>query len=255
MPESSKQETKTRKPYLVKIYKFYFIALLTLLVGCATTSPVVTSSLPKPPPSGFSLPPMTPVVPTGVYHSVQKGETLWKIAQAYHVPVEEIIKINRLPDPTKVKVGERIFVPTASKILDISKQPSASLSISGENFIWPARGRILAYFNEGGKEKAVNKGIDISLPEGSPVVSARSGKISFVHMRLKGLGKTIIIDHGDGYQTIYGHLSEILVTPGDQVIQGKVIAKSGNSGRTIGPSLHFEIRESHRSKNPLYYLT
>lgn len=226
--------------------------LLTFLMGCAT--PAVNSPVyPSPAIHSFSLPPTTPVTPSGIYHTVQKGETLWRIARAYQIPIEEIVKVNRLPDATKLKTSQRIFIPRAVKVVESLKETTALTLSANEGFIWPAKGRILTYFSHL-KEKSLNKGVDIALQPGTAVAAARSGKVTFAHERLKGLGKIVIVDHGDGYQTVYGHLSEILVKPGDKVDQGMVIAKSGNTGRNLGASLHFEIREDHKPKNPLHYL-
>ena len=232
------------------------LVCLITAVGCATPA-ADSSTYPLPAIHSFSLPPTTPVIPNGMYHTVQKGETLWRIARAYQIPAEEIVRINRLPDVKKLKTGQRIFIPGATKILENPENPIEETTLSGvpanESFIWPAKGRILSYFSST-KEKSLNKGIDIALQPGAAVAAARSGKVSFAHERLKGLGKIIIVDHGDGYQTVYGHLSEILVKPGDRVDQGMVIAKSGSTGRNLGASLHFEVREDHQPKNPLHYL-
>ncbi len=250
-------EIKTGNPYrnyaIIQQYIPFCILLLGITAGCATTQPLPTSPLSNSSQPSFSLPPITPVIPRGVYHTLKKGETLWRIARAYQIPTQEIVKVNRLPDATKLKTGQRIFIPGAVKVLENPEETTASNVPANESFIWPAKGRILSYFSNL-KEKSFNKGIDIALQPGTAVTAARSGKVSFAHERLKGLGKIIIVDHGDGYQTVYGHLSEIWVKPGDKVDQGMVIAKSGSTGRNLGASLHFEVREDHQPKNPLHYL-
>ena len=100
-----------------------FVCLITA-TGCATySSPTMA------PPSStfhsFSLPPTTPATPNGIYHTVQKGETLWRIARVYQIPTEEIVKMNRLPDATKLKTGQRIFIPGASQALEIQEEATA----------------------------------------------------------------------------------------------------------------------------------
>ena len=121
-------------------------------------------------------------------------------------------------------------------------------------FVWPARGYIIAGF--GVKiDKVINKGVDIKIDEGSVVRAARAGKIVYCDKRQKGFGKTVIIDHGNGYQTVYAFNSEILVKTGDAVGQNDAIARSGSTGRTHEPSLHFEIRRNGMPQNPIVYLS
>ena len=231
------------------------ILVSVIFFGCATSHVAAPANSYVTQQPGFSLPSTVSIIPSGVYHFVKKGETIWRIARAYQVSPEEIIRVNRLPDATKIKTGQRIFIPGASGVVESAEKALHSTSVGqNEDFIWPAKGKILGYFDEKGKEKNINKGINIGLSVGTPIVAVRAGKVSFVHERLKGLGKTVIVEHGDGYQTVYGHLSEVLVIPGEMVEQGKTIGRSGNTGRTMGPSLHFEIRRAHRPKNPLYYL-
>ena len=86
------------------------------------------------------------------------------------------------------------------------------------------------------------------------VAASRGGKISFVDENMKGFGKTIIIDHDDGYSTVYAYNSQILVRVDQEVEKGTVIAKAGQSGRAASPRLHFEIRKKHEPQNPFYFL-
>ena len=119
-------------------------------------------------------------------------------------------------------------------------------------FIWPVRGDVIVGFGTTGKTKS--KGIDIRTYEGAPVLAAKSGRIVYCDSRLKGFGNTVIIDHGNGLQTVYAYNSEILVKLGDTVDQGSVIAKAGSTGRSDGASLHFEVRKNSEPQNPRNYL-
>jgi murein DD-endopeptidase MepM/ murein hydrolase activator NlpD len=120
-------------------------------------------------------------------------------------------------------------------------------------FAWPVRGPITSYFGTiAGKVK--NKGIDIKSSEGSGVRAAKAGKVVFCDTQLKGFGQTIILDHGNNFQTVYSYNSAILVHVGEVVEQNMVIAKVGRSGRATEPSLHFEIRKNGVPQNPVYYL-
>ena len=86
------------------------------------------------------------------------------------------------------------------------------------------------------------------------VRASRSGKVVYRDQFMKGFGKTVILDHGDNYQTVYSYNSDILVNVGDQVAQNSVIAKVGRTGRAKDPTLHFEIRRDGEPQNPFFYL-
>jgi septal ring factor EnvC (AmiA/AmiB activator) len=121
-----------------------------------------------------------------------------------------------------------------------------------ELFAWPVRGSIITPFGLNGASRS--KGIDIRTREGSSVKAARSGRVVYCDPNMKGFGKTVIIDHGGGMQTVYAYNSEILVRVGDDVARGAVIAKAGSTGRAKEPSLHFEVRRNGEPQNPAYYL-
>ncbi len=101
--------------------------------------------------------------------------------------------------------------------------------------------------------RAFHRGVDFSLPSGSPVLATAAGKVAVVE-RQAGLGLLVKVDHGHGLQTVYGHLGRTLVRPGDVVGMGTVIARSGNSGRSTAPHLHYEVRVDGRAVNPRSYL-
>ncbi len=187
----------------------------------------------------------------GVYHRVEKGQTLWRIALIYKVGVEELARINRLPNASKIDVGQLIFIPGARQTHKITT--SSKIQKSKDIFIWPLKGRIVSYYGSK-KSNLTNKGIDIRAPQGKEIRASRDGRVSFCEEKVKGFGKTIIIDHRDGLSTVYAHNSEILVETGQEVRQNEVIAKVGSTGRATIPCLHFEIRKKHKPQNPLYYL-
>lgn len=121
-------------------------------------------------------------------------------------------------------------------------------------FMWPVKGEIASYF--GLKvDKSVNKGIDIRASEGTDVFASRAGKVVYCDSRLKGFGNTVIIDHMDGFQTVYSYNSFIAVKVGDLVEQNDIIARVGSSGRACGNMLHFEIRKNGAPQNPELYLS
>ena len=186
----------------------------------------------------------------GIYHEVQNGETLWYISKIYDVDLKSIISTNRLPNASKIEVGQLIFVP------EIQEEDRYSLSakdIKLESFIWPVKGVVVSYFGSM-RNMAKNSGIDIETRRGKTVLASRSGRVTFASDNMKGYGKTIIIDHLDGFQTVYAHNAENLVGVDREIRQGTVIAKVGKTGRVDKPTLHFEIRKNHKPQNPFYYL-
>jgi lipoprotein NlpD len=125
--------------------------------------------------------------------------------------------------------------------------------VLGESFTWPVRGMLINPYGAL-TDKIINKGIDIKAAEGALVRASRSGRVVYSDKFLKGFGKTVIIDHGDGYYTVYSYNSAILVNVGDQVAKNTAIAKVGRTGRAKTPTLHFEIRRDGEPQNPAYYL-
>lgn len=124
---------------------------------------------------------------------------------------------------------------------------------SKDSFAWPVKGVVISSF--GSKvDRSRNKGIDILVPEGSDVRASRSGRVVFCDDKFRGFGRTVVVDHGDRYETVYAYNSAILVKVGDMVGRDTVIARSGKTGRAREASLHFEIRREGRSENPLRYL-
>jgi murein DD-endopeptidase MepM/ murein hydrolase activator NlpD len=104
------------------------------------------------------------------------------------------------------------------------------------------------------KEKEKHNGVDLSAKEGTDVKAVFDGVVEKVE-NSKTLGLTLLIDHNNGYKTIYGHLSEIDVNEGEDITVGSVIAKSGNTGLSTGPHLHFEVHKENVAVNPIDYLT
>jgi murein DD-endopeptidase MepM/ murein hydrolase activator NlpD len=121
------------------------------------------------------------------------------------------------------------------------------------SFRWPVRGRVIAGF--GPKPNGLqNDGIDVSVPEGTPVKAAEDGVIAYAGNELKGYGNLVLVRHSNGFVTAYAHASEILVKRGDQVKRGQVIARSGQTGNVSSPQLHFEIRKGANPVDPTQYL-
>jgi len=122
-----------------------------------------------------------------------------------------------------------------------------------EPFIWPVNGNVAVSYGAA-TGKVVNKGIDIRAREGTAVKASRAGRVVYLDSHFRGFGKTLILDHGDGYQTVYAYNSDILVKIGDAVRRNDIIARVGRTGRAKEPMLHFEIRHDGKPENPYYFL-
>ncbi|MGB9734948.1 MAG: peptidoglycan DD-metalloendopeptidase family protein [bacterium] len=223
-------------------------------------------------------------VPYGVYHTVEKGQTLYNIAKVYNVPLEDVEKANNITDTTDLRPGEKIFIPGASKTLYVpptvktgensaneqttthknnnnvanvnkTQEPARVEHFnnrSGISFIWPLKGKILQGFNTSNGSR--HDGIDIKAPAGTPICAAANGTVIYSDDTIRGYGNMIIIKHKDGFVTVYAHNSVNLVKKNQEVKQGQIIAKVGDTGYATTPHLHFEIRLHAIPVNPLNYL-
>ena len=197
-------------------------------------------------PSSYVKPTLPPSIP-GIYHRVERGETLWKISKIYTVDLDEIVRINHIPDATTIDTGQLIFIPHRQKPQYL---PSKSLT---EDFIWPLRGRVISTFGQT-FNNMINKGLNIQSYRNSSIIASRSGKVVFYEDNFNDFGKTIIIDHGDEFSTVYARNSQVFIKVGDYVQKGTLIAKAGSTDRDKNVYLHFEIRKRHLPQNPYFYL-
>ena len=201
----------------------------------------------------------------GVLHDVQPGDTLESIAEQYSVSVETIVGYapNNLEFPYRLFPETQIMVPGAVRDVFVWTPPSlesvrgssregsgvAPLIVGTGTFIYPVNSRNFSqYFWYG------HPGVDIALPEGTGVVASDTGTVTFAGWNIYGYGNLIVINHGNGYETFYGHLSSIGVVPGQIVYQGNFIGSTGNTGNSSGPHIHFEVRINAAQDNPCFYV-
>jgi murein DD-endopeptidase MepM/ murein hydrolase activator NlpD len=178
-------------------------------------------------------------------HRVARGETLWSLARRYQVSVEQLEAANQIEDPCSLREGQELIIAANME----QAQPVAEQR--GRIFSWPLSGRITSTF--GPRDGEFHHGLDIAGDMGEVIHAARSGWVDSVGWR-SIYGKTVVLDHGNGYKTLYAHLSEYLVSQGDIVEKGQGIAKVGSSGRSTGPHLHFEVRVNNKAVDPMLYL-
>jgi murein DD-endopeptidase MepM/ murein hydrolase activator NlpD len=230
------------------------------------------------------------LVAPAVIHVVRAGQTLHSIAHVYHKPVAVIARANNLAVNARLKPGERITIPDikeASQATPARAEASASPATSSvamadpsqtarvvepaptmssqdavknaepagslPGFRWPVRGRVIAAF--GPKPNGVqNDGINLAVPEGTPIKAAEDGVVAYAGSELKGYGNLVLVRHPNGFVTAYAHASDILVKRGEAVKRGQVIGHAGQTGNVTSPQLHFEIRKGATPVDPAQYL-
>jgi murein DD-endopeptidase MepM/ murein hydrolase activator NlpD len=315
-------------------------ALALVLAGCPASraalrpppradaaAPAPRAEAPLPPPS--SRTPPVPLVAEhqhdepaleGIVHVVKRGETVYRIARAYAIDPADLMETNGISDPRSVAVGAELFVPGATREVEVPSAPvpgdpahpgqpasrtssssssssssppsstttststspptdtgpsshtpapspapapsphtaavptaPAALTRNGKEAVlgWPLKG--VLYGRYGVRAGQRHDGIDIAAPEGTVVNAAAAGTVIYAGEQ-SGYGAIVILRHENGLVTLYAHNSRLLVDEGARVHRGDAIARVGQTGRTTGPHLHFEVREGTRPRNPLLYL-
>ncbi len=187
---------------------------------------------------------------TTAAYLVQRGDTLWSIAQRYHTTCQELLELNPSLSADSLKAGENISLPSAS----VREIPASSVSRQrsySSPYAWPLVGIITSPFGE--RELGGHHGIDIAGDTGDSVRASAAGTVRKAEYH-DIYGNMILLDHENGQQTLYGHLSKIMVEPGETVSRGQVIGAVGSTGFSTGPHLHFEIRLNEMAVNPVPYL-
>jgi lipoprotein NlpD len=229
-------------------------------------------------------------IPAGRYHLVRAGETGIAIARAYGVNWSRIVTANDLSEPYSLRVGMRVLIPgvpgassaaerAAAFRLDVDDivtggepalainqrparptsspsrvLPSTAAIVAPEQlrggFVWPVHGRVVARFGPGATGEKYN-GIKIAVPLDTPIRAAADGVVAYTGSEVPTLGGLVILKHGGGWATVYGHASQLLVQRGQSVKRGQTIAMSGDSGFADRPEVHFEIRKGRTPVDPI----
>lgn len=204
----------------------------------------------------LSIPPVA-----GLVHKVEKGDTLTSIGQKYDVPVQAIADFNYLLDTTNLALGTDLVIPGGKvpKVVPIvpvytgvpSTGDSQEVSANKGLCVWPTTVRIITqYFSW------YHNGLDVATPSGlgmPPLLSCAGGTVIRAGWDPFGLGLHVRIDHGNGYETVYGHMSRIDVSYGQKVGRGEIIGLMGNTGRSTGPHVHFMVKYNGVAQNPLNF--
>jgi murein DD-endopeptidase MepM/ murein hydrolase activator NlpD len=173
------------------------------------------------------------------------------VAQA--VPAPPATKMAAVTTDTQQKA--RLAQATTVEETPAAESPIKAAEATGAlpTFRWPVRGKVTIGYGAKTNGKA-NDGINVAVPEGTPVKAAEDGVVAYSGNELKGYGNLVLVRHSNGYVTAYAHASELLVKRGDTIKRGQIIAKSGQSGEVGSPQLHFEIRKGSTPVDPLQFL-
>lgn len=204
----------------------------------------------------------------GVYHVVRKGDTIAGLSRMYGVSTATIKKWNAKEVEEGLPVGATVYLPGAKppkaiKPVGVPGEAKPEKVVSfrpkpgPEKFQWPVQGTVLSRF--GMRSGRLHTGVDLAAPQGTPIHAARGGKVIYAG-QMNGYGNVVILDHLDGYFSVYGHNSENLVSvtkgaAAPMVRAGQVIARVGQTGNATRPHVHFEIRRSNDAMDPLPLLS
>ena len=231
---------------------------------------------------------ITACAPTGIYHTVKPGQTLYRIALTYDIDEARLARINNIRDPKQLKVNQKVYIPGITQLRKVPatavaskptprparqataaqkstattnkqktsaktavRKPTSSKPQKGL-FVWPVQGKIINKFGKQGEK--VYKGIEISVAKGTSVKASASGKVIYSGDGIPGYGKLVILEHSDSYFSVYGYNQKTLVKKDAFVGQGEKIALSGIPPNGQSPRLHFEIRKGKSAVNPILYL-
>ncbi|MBN1180153.1 MAG: peptidoglycan DD-metalloendopeptidase family protein [Anaerolineae bacterium] len=209
----------------------------------------------------------------GVYHTVSAGETIASIAQDYGVDIGTLYnEWNHLTPNQPLQDGMSLVIPGGTRDFIVWQLPTFS-SLAGSAaydsgvcalpatgvrgngwFTWPTDSRRISGWVFHDPRNPPHAGIDIGLYTGDPLYAADNGVVRYAGWSNAGYGYLVVLDHGNGYQTYYAHMSAIWVVCGQSVYQGTAIGAGGNTGWSTGPHLHFEVRYEGIPQDPFYYL-
>lgn len=198
---------------------------------------------------------------SGVTHKVTAGDTIYSVAKTYQANAQAIIDFpfNDIGDNFQLSTGEVLIIPDGAPPKEAKPAPTQYLASEKQNitiadlgtarFIWPASGGLTQYFSW------YHPGVDIANLGGGSIRASDSGTVTVAGWPDSyGYGNRIIIEHGNGYKTMYAHLSAMYVSPGQKVSKGDVIGAMGSTGRSSGVHLHIEIYKDGTALNPLSVL-
>lgn len=193
---------------------------------------------------------------TGIVHKVTAGDSIYSVAKNYKSDPQKIVNFPANDfadlDTFALNIGQTLFVPDgvkpeAAPVFRSAPVPQF-IAGAGGRFMWPTQGQITQY------PVSYHMALDIANRGAPPVAAGEAGTVVYAGCLRYGYGCHVIINHGDGYQTLYAHLSSIRTSVGAGVGRGQVIGVMGSTGRSTGTHLHFEVRRNGVILNPLSFL-
>jgi len=192
---------------------------------------------------------------SGQYVYLESPHQMKKVARNYGVSEAELKEAN----PDKSFQGrEWIFIPSKVGVAYLLKDTYAIEDYSHlgtGRFLWPVPNFFKVSSHFGPRGRRHHDGIDVPAPRGTPVIAADKGVVVYSDNGIRGYGNMIVLAHGDDVFTVYAHNQKNFVSKGDKISKGEKIALVGNTGRSTGPHLHFEIRVKNKVRNPAQYLS
>jgi murein DD-endopeptidase MepM/ murein hydrolase activator NlpD len=226
-------------------------------------------------------------IPAGLFHRVGVGETGIAIARAYGIKWPDVVALNRIAAPYTLQIGQNLQLPESdpgAAVVDTARQsPEAraaafSLDIDSivtgsvparvaaaptriapapaaltGSFLWPVSGNVVSRFGSIGGGR-VNDGIKIAAALATPVGASADGVVVYAGNEIAVLGGLVLVDHGGGWITAYGHLASLDVAKGQRVKRGQRLGGVGETGHVDSPQLHFEMRKDRRPIDPMLRL-
>lgn len=179
---------------------------------------------------------------------VKDGDTLIDICRRHKITLGQLLEVNNISNPDLVMVGQTLAIPVAAEAMAKPDSNTVHNPIPAPAMAWPVDGEISSHF--GIRDGRPHHGLDIAAPHGAVIKAPRSGYVTLATY-YGTYGNTIIIDHGDGIRSLYAHCSILLVSEGQYVQAGQAIARVGNTGRSFGPHLHWEVSYKGTPFDPL----
>ena len=225
-----------------KVYVSFIVVILLILVSCSTMNngPGGKPSTGK---AGYVR---------GIWHKVEEGQTLWRIAKTYSIPLDEVKRTNDIEDVLHISPGTWIFIPGAKKHLYVQGSiTSGTTSLGNFSLQLPVKGKIIGKF--GKRKYDFNYGIDIKVLGSKYIITPQNGIVIYSGF-IRGYGPVIIIDHGNNFYSLYTKDIDPIVKEGQKIEAKTIIAKTIKKRGSDFPVIHFELYYKGKPVNPLYYI-
>ena len=242
------------------------LAGVLLLAACTSYQP---ANWGKGGPVPAARTPLAEARPAGGGYIVMPGDTVSELALRFGVPMKELARRNGLRPPYRIYVGQVLRIPARDGVAAARPVPRAAAPIrsatglartreaalaeppplSGKGFLWPVQGEVVDGFGPKPDGRR-NDGINIAARAGTPVRAAENGIVVYAGSAVPAFGRMLIIRHAGGYLTTYAHNEALLVTVGDRVRRGQIVARVGATGNVARPQLHFQLRAGRDPVDP-----